>query len=204
MRLPRAAAALCALALLEGGCASYDLVKLPQRKADLYPLAEENRDIWVAVDAITQPRRARRFFGADLADHGIHPVEIVVTNNGRERIRVGPDDVFMVRGGSVIDPIPLDLVAEVVKDRLKIVTDGTSKRIERFLDDLSFRETVLAPGQSYHGVMFFDTAEEESGRPGRFFRISYAYPEPSFYITAAVTGLERKQRFGFGPFGVHR
>lgn len=191
-------------ALLGAGCASYDLVQLPQRKADLYPLAEENRDIWIAIDAITQPKRSRKFFGANLAEHGIHPLEIVVTNRGRERVSIGPADVFMVRGREVIDPIPLDAVADIVKDRLGIVTGGTEERIERFLSDLTFRETVLAPGQSYHGVMFFDTEEDRPSRISRFFRVAQLYPEPSFYITAAVTDLDREQRIGFGPFAVYR
>lgn len=195
-------ALLLSLALLAGGCASYDLVQLPHRNADLYPLAEKNRDVWVAVDAITQPRRARRFFGADLAEHGIHPVEIVVTNFGRERIRVGPQDVFMVRAGEVIDPIPLTSVASLVTDRMGVVTGGTAERIAGFLEDLSFRETVLAPGQSYHGVMFFDTAEATPRAASRLFRVTRLYPEPSFYLTAAVTALEHERRIGFGPFGI--
>lgn len=192
------------LAALLSGCASYDLVQLPQRKADLYPLAEENRGVWLAIDAITQPRRSRKFFGANLASQGIYPVEIVVTNRGTERVSVGPADVFVVRGNEVIDPIPLDSVSDVVKDRLGIVTGGTGKRIDRFLAELSFRETVLAPGQSYHGVMFFDTGKEKSVRMSRFFRVAQLYPEPSFYLTAAVTDLGQKQRIGFGPFGVFR
>ncbi len=196
--------ALVLLAALAAGCASYDLVQLPQRKADLYPLAEENRGVWLAVDAITQPRRSRKFFGANLARHGIYPVEIVVTNRGPVRVSVGPADVFVVRGKDVIDPIPLDSVGRVVKDRLGVVTGGTSKRIDQFLSELSFRETVLAPGQSYHGVMFFDTGEEPSLGFTRFFQVAQLYPEPSFYLTAAVTDLGQHQRIGFGPFGVFR
>jgi len=193
---------LALIPALSAGCASFDLVQLPSRKADLYPRAEQNRDIWIAVDAITQAKRSRRFFGADLADHGIHPIEIVVTNFGRKRIRIGPSDVFLVRGGAVIDPIPLDEVEAVVTDRLGIVTGGTSERIGRFLLDLSFRDSVVGPGQSYHGVMFFDTSEDDPGAISRFFRVTRLYPEPSFYLTAAVTDLDRKRRVGFGPFGI--
>jgi len=201
---PRRTAALIAALVVSGaGCASYDLVHLPQRKADLYPHADQNRDVWVAVDAITQARRAQRFFGANLPEQGIHPIEIVVTNHGRERVRVGPADVFLVRGGAVIDPIPLGEVTEVVTDRLGIVTAGTRERIGRFLEDLSFREIVIGPGQSYHGVMFFDVAALEPGPVSRFFRVARLYPEPSYYLTAAVTDLDRGRRIGFGPFGLH-
>ena len=82
--------------------------------------------------------------------------------------------------------------------------DKFGDEIDRFLSDLSFRETVLASGQSYHGVMFFDTGEEKRPLISRFFRVAQLYPEPSFYLTAAVTELNQKQRIGFGPFGVFR
>ncbi|MDJ0847286.1 MAG: hypothetical protein QNK04_02790 [Myxococcota bacterium] len=191
------------LCLLLCACASYDVVELPPRQADLYPFAEEERGIWMAIDDISKPKRARKYFGADLADHGIHPVELIVSNRSEEGISVGPADVLMLRGREVIDPLPIQSIASLVKDRGGIVTGATAEQLDLFLNRLAFRETVLEPGQSYHGIIFFDVAED-TGPVSRFFKVLSLYPGPSFYVKAAVTDLESKKRIPFGPFSVFR
>ncbi len=191
------------LCLLVCGCASYDVVELPPREADLYPFAKEERGIWMAIDDISKPKRARKYFGADLANHGIHPVELIVSNRGEDGISVGPADVLMLKGREIIDPLPIERIASLVKERGGIVTDATAEQLDLFLSRLAFRETVLEPGQSYHGIIFFDVAED-TGPVSRFFRVVSLYPGPSFYVKAAVTELESKQRIPFGPFSVYR
>ncbi len=191
------------LVLLLPGCASYEVVRLPERQADLYPLAEEQRGIWMAIDDISEPRRARRFFGSDLRERGILPVEVIVSNRGSERISVGPADVLMLRGMDVVDPLPLENVARVVKDRGGIVTSSTSEQLDALLEDVAFRQRLLAPGESHHGVLFFDVVEERSPVT-RFFRLLSLYPQAGWQIRAAVTDVDSRRRIPFGPFAVYR
>ncbi len=189
--------------VLLAGCASYELMEIPARRADLYPLADRRGGVALAVDDLGDPRRSRRFFGADLREHGVLPIGVVVSNHGADRIAVGPADVLMLRGSRVVDPLPLETVGEIVKDRFLAVSPGTKRELERVLAEAAFRQTVVAPGQSYQGVVFFDAVHEEESRAGRFFRMLRAYPRALFQIHVGVTELGSRQRTHFGPFPLY-
>jgi hypothetical protein len=190
-------------AVLLAGCASYELTEIPTRRADLYPLADRRGGIALAVDPLGDARRSKRFFGADLREHGILPVEVVVSNHGSDRVAIGPADVLMLRGSSVIDPLPLESVGEIVKDRFLPVSPGTKREVERVLGEVALRQTVVAPGQSYQGVVFFDAVQQEEGGAGRFFRMLRAYPRALFQVHVGVTELDSRRRTRFGPFPVY-
>ena len=190
-------------AVLLAGCASYELMEIPARRADLYPLADRRGGIALAVDHLGDARRSQRFFGADLREHGILPVEVVVSNHGADRVAIGPADVLMLRGSHVIDPLPLESVGEIVKDRFLPVSPGTKREVERALGEVALRQTVVAPGQSYQGVVFFDAVRGEESGAGRFFRMLRAYPRALFQIHVGVTELDSRRRTHFGPFPVY-
>ena len=185
------------------GCTSFDVVQPPSRNADLYPHAEHKQDVWMAVDDIVNPKRVERFFGADLTELGITPVQLIVSNQGDERVTVGPADVLMLRGNDVIDPLPIQQVSALIQDRGGVVTDDTEEALDAFLGDLLLRETVLAPGQNYQGVLFFDTSEHETKSAKRF-RVFGMYAEPVARLRVAITQLDSDRRIKFGPFGIYR
>lgn len=198
-------APLVVLVLLAAGagCASYELVALPVRDADVYPTAHERAGVAVAVDAIDDPRRAARYFGADLVESGILPVLVVVSNHGERRVEVSPADLLLFEGRDVVDPLPLEHVLRVPKQRAFLLRDETAARLEAFYGGLAFRDVVLAPGESYQGVLFFDAPREEpESRFDRFFRVARLFPEPALRLHARVTDLESGARLRFGPFRV--
>jgi hypothetical protein len=68
------------------GCSStYQVVQVPQRDADLYPLSQTREGVSVAIDEITSSDRAASYFGADLVQVGIIPLVVVISNNGERR-----------------------------------------------------------------------------------------------------------------------
>ena len=187
--------------LLISGCTSYELVQPPTREADVFPHAELQDGIAIAVDEIGEPQRARRYFGADLKEKGILPVQVIVSNRSDDRVEVRPSDVLLHRGREVLDPLPLEHVLAIPKRRGLFVTDATEDQLNAFYESISFRETVLAPGETYQGVFFFDRPERRE-RGTRFFRLVSLYREPSLRLRVVATNLETRERIGFGPFGI--
>lgn len=188
--------------LLLAGCASFRFVELPQREADVYPHAETRSGVSVAVDEIQEPERSRRYFGADLPSRGILPVVVVVSNHSDHRVVVRPADLLLLQGRDVIDPIPVELVKEIPKDRFLIVTDEAEERIDELYESLTLRETILAPGEHYQGVLFFEGVEPPN-RFSRYFRLLRPFAQPTMKLHLRLTDLETADRVRFGPFGLH-
>lgn len=180
-------------------CGSYKVVKLPLREADLYPLSQTREGITVAIDEIGNPERAMKFFDVNLIKKGILPINIVVSNHGEHRAVLKPSDVMVLRGKEVIDPLPIEAVAEIAKRDSLFITDKTSQQIEKFLSNISLTETILIPNESYHGVLFFKVAIRKK-KQYRFFTIVRLFREESPKVRIAITDLETNKRLHFGPF----
>jgi hypothetical protein len=193
---------LVAPLLLISACASYELIQPPTRDADLYPFAETKAEVTVAVNEVADPKRVKRHFAADLLNKGILPVQIVVSNHGDDRVVVRPADILLLRGRQVIDPLPVEIVAEIPKARWLIVTEETAKRLDHFYSRVAFKETVLAPGETYQGFLFFEAVPPRP-RSSRSFRVVRLFPEPALRVPLAVTALEANERIHFGPFGLY-
>src|SRR3954469_7328902 len=104
-------ALLALLALVLSACAgSQRAVQLPQYGADLYPQAQTLAGVTVAVDEMNSAERVERLFGADLIKEGILPVNVVVSNFGKQRLRLKPSDILFYQGKEVIDPLPVETV----------------------------------------------------------------------------------------------
>ena len=54
---------------------------LSEREADLYPLSQTKAGITVAVDEISNTERATQYFGIDMFEHGILPINVVISNH---------------------------------------------------------------------------------------------------------------------------
>lgn len=185
------------------GCASYELVALPVRDADVYPTAHERGGLAVAVDAIDDPRRVERYFGTDLTEAGVLPVLVIVSNHGERRVEVSPADLLLFEGRDVVDPLPLEHVLRIPEERAFLLREETAADLEAFYRGLAFRDVVVAPGESYQGVLFFDAAPERpESRFDRFFRVARLFPEPALRLHVRVTELESGERLRFGPFRV--
>ncbi len=202
MRVPSRVSALLLALLFTSACASYDLVRPPARSADVYPDAHGRDGVVVAVDEITQPKRAERYFGADLLKHGILPIQIIVSNHTGDRIQITPADILLQHGRQIIDPLPLERVVAIPESKGLMITDGAEESLEKFYESIVFRETVIAPGDTYQGVLFFQGERQNKKAGSRYFRVVSAYFQPELRLRVLSTNLETRERLGFGPFGV--
>lgn len=188
------------LASLLAACASsYQVVQMPQREADMYPLSQAKAGVTIAIDEIRSAARTERFFGANLIKAGILPVNVVVSNYGKHRVVVKPSDILLQRNKEVVDPLPLEIVVAAAKREHPHLRAKTQQPVEQFFDNLTFKETVLMPNDTYHGIMFF-----ASPRPKRdadtFFTQLSVFRDGGPKMRVAVTDLDSSERVHFGPF----
>jgi len=183
------------------GCASFVAVQMPLREADLYPLSQTRAAITVAIDEIASADRAKDYFGVDLMKEGFLPVNIIVSNHGEHRCAIKPSDVLLLKGKQVIDPVPIEVVAGIAKSRFWGMTEKTAQQIDGFFATLALKEAVLAPGETYQGVLFFRAIMGEM-EEDRFFTIMRLFRESGLKLEVAITDLETHERVHFGPFSL--
>jgi hypothetical protein len=159
----------------------------PEYEADVHPLSQTRAGVTIAIDEITRPERVERLFGADLTRDGIVPVNVVVSNFSKQPVSVKPTDVLLSRGKEVIDPLSMEYVLATARRQ------GT-------VESAMFRQTVLAPGETYRGFMFFPAPAPKRGIAG-FLNTLFADDE-SARIRVGVTNLESGERIVFGPFSL--
>jgi hypothetical protein len=197
----RASVLILSAVVLAGCASSYQVVRMPQREADLYPHSQTKAGVTIAIDAIKGVDRAERYFGADLIKEGILPLAVVVSNYGEHRVVVKPSDVLLHRGTETIDPLPVEVVVAIAKSQRWYLRSKTEERIDSFFEDMVFRETDLAPNETYQGVMFFSIPKPQKTRD-TFFTVLSLYREGGPKIRVGVTDLETRDRLHFGPFSV--
>jgi hypothetical protein len=196
------ASILILFAVILGGCAgSYHVVRMPQREADLYPLAQTKGGVTIAIDEIKGAARAERYFGADLIRKGILPLAVVVSNYGKHPVVVKPADVMLHRGKEIIDPLPLEVVLAAAKSQHWFLRSRTEAQIDSFFKGIVFTETTLSPGDSYQGVMFF-TVPRTHRRRDTTFLILTMFREGGPKVRVGVTDLDTQKRMHFGPFSL--
>lgn len=190
------------LAVVLAACArSYQVVSLPQHEADLYPVAQRQGGIAVAIDAMRDPARANRYFGADLLKEGILPVSVVVSNSGKHRVLVKPSDILLYRGNEIIDPLPVEMVAAAAKRQHGSLRSTTAREVDRFFEKTTFKEAILGPGETHRGVIFF-VLPEPQGRRDRFFTSWSVFREGAVRMRIGLTDTETGERLLFGPFSL--
>jgi hypothetical protein len=189
------------VALLVSACASsYRVVQVPQYGADLYPQSQTRSGITVAVDEMNNAGRVERLFGADLIKEGILPVNVVVSNFGKQRMLLKPSDILFYQGSEVIDPLPVEMVMAAAK-RQKYLRSSTERQVDKHFGDATLRETTLYPNETYRGVMFF--ALPAAKRPlDRFFTSWSILRDDEPKMRIGLTNLESGERVLFAPFAL--
>ncbi len=194
-----AIAAACFLA----SCASYRFLELPIREADLYPEGETRSGVSIAIDEMADPVRVRRYFAIDLLARGILPVQVIVSNHSEHRVAVAPSDVLLMSRRQVVDPVPVELVAQLlIQDRIFVSRD-TQDKIRDFYADLAMRDWVVPPGLTYAGVLFFSVPQPRT-LVERYYHALGPFALGSMRLFVAVTDLDQDERIRFGPFTLYR
>lgn len=177
------------VALLVGGCSatfeprlnSYDLVKsrLPTAK-------EIQAGVEVSVEEYASADKSRRAFDAELADKGILPLLIRVENKGTEDYKVKRNRVVALLDGKSLEPMHGFEAAERGAARdgtwnalvntaaigpLAIYfwpatmafsasqTKTINRKIEQHFESLELTDTVVKPGETSAGFVFFKVPE---------------------------------------------
>jgi hypothetical protein len=189
------------VALVVSACASsYRVVQVPQYGADLYPQSQSRSGITVAVDEMKNAERVERLFGADLIKEGILPVNVVVSNFGKQRLLLKPSDILLYQGKEVIDPLPVEMVMATAK-RQKYLRTSTEKEVDKYFGDAMLKETAVYPNETYRGIMFF--AVPAPKRPlDRFFTSLSILRDDGTKMRIGITNLDTGERVLFSPFSV--
>ena len=187
-----------ALALLS--CASpYQVVKLPEREADLYPLSQTRAEITIAIDEITSAERGERYFGANLIREGILPLSVVVSNYGAHRVIMKPSDILVHRGAEIIDPLPIETVIATAKNQHWSLRSKTEKQVESYFKGLAFQETILMHAETYQGVIFLPIPRPRNSSDALFTMLSL-FGDSRLKVQVGVRDLDADNRLRFGPF----
>ena len=177
-------------------------MQVPQYGADLYPQSQTRAGVTVAVDEIKNAQRAERLFGADLIKAGILPVNVVVSNFGKQRMVLKPSDILLAQGKDVIDPIPVEMVLATAKGQKTFLRGGTEAEVNKYFEEATFKETTLLPNQTYRGVMFFAVPAQKKRGMDRFFTSWSVYTESGPKVRVGVTNLDSGERVLFAPFPI--
>ena len=189
-----------AAVILSACSSSYRVVQVPQYGADLYPQAQTRSGITVAVEEMKNPERVERMFGADLIKEGILPVNVVISNFGKQRLLLKPSDVLFYQGKEVIDPLPVELVMATVK-RQKYLRTSTEKEVDKYFGDATLKETAVNPNETYRGVMFFAVPAQKRS-VDRFFTSWSVFREDGPKMRIGITNLDSGERVLFAPFSL--
>jgi hypothetical protein len=194
---------LCALpALIVSACSgSYRVVQVPHYGADLYPQSQTRSGITVAIDEMKSPDRVERLFGADLIKEGILPVNVVVSNFGKQRLLLKPSDILLHRGKDVIDPLPVEMVMALAKRQHSFLRASTQQEVDKYFGDALLKETALFPNETYRGVMFFAVPAPKR-LMDRFFTSWSVYRDGGPKMRVGVTNLDSGERVLFAPFAI--
>jgi hypothetical protein len=181
-------------------CASnYHVVQIPEREADMFPVSQTRDGLTIAVDEIRNAERAKRYFGADLVRAGVVPILVVVSNHSDRRVVIKPADVIMLRSRDIVDPLPLQVVTSIATDQHWFLRDKTRETVEGFFNNVSFKEMVLLPNDTYQGVMFFSSPPPRKQKSSPFF-VSSLFAASGPRVQIGVTDLDGPGRVHFGPF----
>ena len=189
------------VALFVSACASsYRVVQVPQYGADLYPQSQTRSGVTVAIDEMNNAERVERLFGADLVKQGVLPVNVVISNFGKQRLLLKPSDILLYQGKEVIDPVPVELVMALAK-RQKYLRASTQQEVDKYFGDSLLRESTVYPNETYRGVVFFAVPAPKRA-VDRFFTSWSLFRDEGPKMRIGITNLESGERVLFTPFSI--
>jgi hypothetical protein len=191
---------LMSLALGLADCASapFQVVQIPQRAADLYPVSQTKRGVTVAIDEIRSPDRVERYFGTNLRGQDVLPLAIIISNNSEHQIAVTPADVLLQQGGEVIDPTPLRMVIAMAEAPYRLGSK-TRAQVNKYFQELAFTEVILPQGANYQGVIFFSVPRHRRPADDSFSMLAL-FPDYRMRLQIDVRDTEYPRQLRFGPF----
>jgi len=190
------------VALAVSACSSsYRVVQVPQYGADLYPQAQTRSGVTVAIDEMKTSDRVERLFGADLIKEGILPVNVVVSNFGKQRLVLKPSDILLHQGREVIDPIPVEMVMGTAKRQKMFLRSTTQAEVDKYFEEATFKETTLFPNETYRGVMFFAVPPQKK-LMDRFFTSWSVNRDGGPKVRVGLTNIDSGERVLFAPFAI--
>lgn len=166
--------------LLIGGCASYEPTKTPVVAANNSDFVFNEDGYGGEVDPYIEPDRQKAYFNADFNKAGFVAVNVIVKNNGKGPVDVRPYDIYVVypaggelapvdgrvvamgieEGGSVVgSTLALGIIGGLVA--MQSQTDAKNARVADYASK-QLREGPLAPGDSTHGFVFYQWAQDPS------------------------------------------
>jgi len=189
------------VALFVSACASsYRVVQVPQYGADLYPQSQTRSGVTVAIDEMNNAERVERLFGADLVKQGVLPVNVVISNFGKQRLLLKPSDILLYQGKEVIDPVPVELVMALAK-RQKYLRASTQQEVDKYFGDSLLKESTVYPNETYRGVVFFALPAPKRTMD-RFFTSWSLFRDEGPKMRIGLTNLESGERVLFTPFSI--
>ena len=129
------------------------------------------------------------------------PVNVVVSNFGKQRMLLKPSDILLHGEKEVIDPVPVETVMAVATRQKSFLRDSTKEEVDRYFERSAFKETTLSPGDTYSGVMFFAVPAPKR-RLDRFFTSWNVYRRSGPKMRIGLTNLESGERVLFPPFSI--
>jgi hypothetical protein len=192
---------LAAWLLTACGTTPFEVTRIPQRDAEVYPASQSRQGVAVAVDAIGQKHRAKHYFGAPLTEAGVLPVNLTVSNHGEKPVRVQPGDVLLHFGSRVVDPLPVAKVAGHIQRMHGGMEPEAARELDRYLRQTAFAARLIGPGETYQGVMFFDLGRSEAD-PFRHVNVFSVFDAGGYRLEMRVTRRDSGERLAFGPFAL--
>jgi hypothetical protein len=180
------------------GCAGQTRSAYPPRAAELYPLSQTSHDVSVAVDGLSSRARSMRYFGANLPGSAILPVTVIISNYSDHTVVLTPADVLLQLGQEVIDPLPARSVAAVASGARSLEARVRGEAVQYF-EGLALKDTVLTPGASYHGTVFFIVPPL---RPAPEPELPVFLTDSRLQVLVGARDLSTQSRLRFGPFAL--
>jgi hypothetical protein len=168
-------AACCFLAAL-AGCSSYGARELPSVDREQPVWSREASNVQVGVVVIRDARSQKEYFDQDLISLGVLPVRVIVQNRGASTRIVDPSDVRLVMTNDRREP-PMsvgEIEALIANEEGKnpsfadrffayeapvagMIHDQKTRRARHAdYSRKALKYSVLPPGASVEGVVFFD------------------------------------------------
>ena len=89
------------------------------------------------------------------------------------------------------------------KEQAGYLRSKTEQEIDHYFEQLAFRETSLAPGQTYQGIVFFPAPPRKEGRGAHsMFSMLSLFREGGPSVRVGVTNLDTHERLHYGPFSL--